>query len=135
MTRARFLPLGVRVDEAGPRREDENVTAKTPGDEAFVAALCEALAPYPWRRFTPELLARFALAAHDRQALTVALSSMRGAAVGGWERLEPVDRSDGRAAPLVEFLTDRRWPSLRLPALCRDLAVLVAGAGPRTSRY
>jgi len=111
------------------------VNVKTPGDEAFVAALCEALAPYPWRRFTPELLARFALAARDRQALTAALSALRGAAVGNWERLEPVDRSDARAAPLIDFLTDRRWTSSRLPALCRDLAALVAGAGPRTSRY
>lgn len=111
------------------------MTAKTPGDEAFVAALCEALAPYPWRRFTPELLARFAVAARDRQELTAVLGALPGAAVGSWERLEPADRPDGRTAPLVEFLTDRRWNSSRLPALCRDLAALVAGAGPRTSRY
>lgn len=111
------------------------MNAKTPGDEAFVAVLREALAPYPWRRFTPELLARFGLAARDRQALTAALSAMPGAAVGGWERLEPVDRADARVAPLIDFLTDRRWTSSRLPALCRDLAALVADGGPRTSRY
>jgi hypothetical protein len=111
------------------------VDPRTSGDEALVAALTEALAPYPWRSFTPELLARFALAAHDRQALTAALSTLQGAAAGSWERLEPADRGDARVAPIVGLLAHRRWMALRLPVLCRNLAAVVVGARPGTSHY
>jgi len=97
------------------------VNARTPGDEAVVAALCAALAPYPWRRFTPELLARFALAARDRQELAAVLSEVQGAAVGTWERLEPTERSDARVPRIVEFLADLRWAELSLLAMCRNL--------------
>ena len=66
--------------------------------------MCEALSPYPWRSFTPELLARLALAARDRHLLDKALSSVQGAAVGRWGVLEPVARDDARLASIVEFL-------------------------------
>ena len=96
--------------------------ATTPSDELVVAALCEALAPYPWRRFTPELLARFGLAARDRQQLTTVLAALPGAAVGSWERLEPADRSDARVAWIVGSLADLRWDAASLLATCRHLA-------------
>jgi hypothetical protein len=117
----------VRVNETGRRGEDGNVSARTPSDEEVVAALRAALAPYPWRRFTPELLARFALAARDRQELAAALSEVQGAAVGTWERLEPAERADARVPGIVELLADLRWAETSLVATCRDL-VHVLGA-------
>jgi hypothetical protein len=100
------------------------VSASKPCDESVVDAMCAALAPYAWRRFTPELLVRVALAAGDRCRLETALAGLEGAAVGQWDRLEPTERDDVRVAPLVGFLTDRRWTASRLPALCRDLAAV-----------
>ncbi|MGH3505592.1 MAG: hypothetical protein ACRDO2_00135 [Nocardioidaceae bacterium] len=97
------------------------MTARTPSDETVVAAMCAALAPYPWRRFTPELLARFALAVSDRHGLEEGLLTVQGAAVGRWDRLMPVERDDPRVPRLVEFLTSHRWTELSLPALCRSL--------------
>jgi hypothetical protein len=97
------------------------VTARTPEDESVVSALSAALEPYPWRRFTPELLARFVLAARDRQRLHALLGAVPGASVGSWTTLEAAPRDDVRAAPLVEFLVSHRWTELSLPALCRNL--------------
>jgi hypothetical protein len=91
-------------------------------DEAVATALCDALAPYSWRRFTPGLLARIALAVRDRQELAAVLSGLPGAAVGSWERLEPADRSDERVARLVGFLVDLRWTEATLLATCATLA-------------
>ena len=93
------------------------MSARTPSNEAVVAALCEALAPYPWRRFTPELLARFALAARDRHQLTAVLTDIQGVAVGTWETLEPADRDDARVTRIVADLCWARG----LPATCRNL--------------
>jgi hypothetical protein len=98
------------------------VDARTPSDDPVVAVLCTALAPYPWRRFTAGLLARFALAVRDRQELTAVLSGLPGVAVGSWERLEPADRSDERVARLVGFLADLRWTEATLLATCATLA-------------
>jgi hypothetical protein len=98
------------------------MNARTPNDEAVVAALCAALAPYPWRHFTPELLARFALAVRDRQELAAVLSEVPGAVVGTWQRLEPAERSDARVPRIVELLAAVRWAELSLPATCRNLA-------------
>ena len=100
--------------------------ARQPGADGDVAALCEALAPYSWRRFTPELLVRFALAVRDRQELTAVLSGLRGAAVGTWDRLEPADRSDARVARLVDLLADLRWAEASLRATCGTLAAALA---------
>jgi hypothetical protein len=121
MTPGRFRPGEARVDVTGRRREDGNVDSRRPSEEPVVAALCAALAPYPWRHFTPELLARFALAVRDRQELTAVLSEMQGAAVGTWQRLEPAERSDARVPRIVELLADVRWAELSLPATCRKL--------------
>ena len=60
------------------------MTARTPEDESVVSSLCAALEPYPWRRFTPELFARFVLAIRDRQSLHDELVTVPGAAVGSW---------------------------------------------------
>jgi hypothetical protein len=86
-----------------------------------VPALCAALEPYQWRRFTPELFARYVLAARDRQSLQVVLVTVPGASVGCWGSLEPAPRDDPRAAPLVDFLASHRWTELSLPTLCRNL--------------
>jgi hypothetical protein len=98
-------------------------------DEAVVTALRDALAPYSWRRFTPGMLARVALAVRDRQELTALLSGLPGAATGSWERLEPADRSDARVARLVGRLAGLRWAEASLPATC---AVLAGALGPES---
>lgn len=97
------------------------MSARRPSDDEVVAALCAALAPYPWRRFTPELLARFALAARDRRELAAVLSEVPGASVGTWERLESAERADARVPRIVEFLADLRWAETSLLATCRNL--------------
>jgi hypothetical protein len=102
------------------------VNARTPSDEAVIAALCAALAPYPWRHFTPELLARFALAARDRQELAAVISDVPGAAVGTWWSLEPAARADARVPRVVEFLADLRCAELSLLATCRNLVGVLA---------
>ena len=86
-----------------------------------MSAMSAALEPYPWRRFTPELFARFVLAAHDRQSLEAVLGAVPGASVGSWVALEAAPRDDVRASPLVEFLVSHRWTELSLPTLCRSL--------------
>lgn len=86
-----------------------------------MSALCAALEPYPWRRFTPDLFARFVLAARDRQSLHAVLGTVPGASVGSWTTLEAAPRDDARAAPLVEFLVSHRWTELSMPRLCRNL--------------
>ena len=98
------------------------MSVRPASDEAVVTALCDALAPYSWRRFTPGLLARIALAVRDRQELAAVLSGLPGAAVGSWERLEPADRADARVPRLVGFLAGLRWTEASLPATCATLA-------------
>ena len=83
--------------------------------------MCAALAPYSWRRFTPDLLARMALAARDRRSLESLLRAVEGARVGEWEPLEAAAPDDARVARIVEFLACHRWTELRLPTLCRSL--------------
>lgn len=102
------------------------MTARTPDDESMVAAMCAALSPYPWRRFTPELLSRLTLAARDRHLLEEVLASVPGAAVGRWEVLEPVGRDDPRAGAIVEFLGRHRWTETGLSTLCERLAGVVS---------
>ncbi len=101
------------------------MTTWTFGDQAAVDAMCAVLEPYAWRSFTPELVARFMVAASDRESLRTGLVGVPGAAVGSWGRLEPAAPDDRRLEPLVEFLTSHRWTQLRLPALCRALLPLV----------
>lgn len=92
-----------------------------PSGEEVVDAVAATLAPYAWRDFTPEMIARFVVAASDRESLRRTLGSMAGATVGRWERLTPAASDDPRLAPLLAFLASHRWTDLRLPALCRNL--------------
>lgn len=88
---------------------------------SMVTSLCGALSPYPWRRLTPHMVARLALAACDRHAIESMLAVIHGAEVGHWDDLEPVERHDARVPPLVGFLDAHRWAELQLPTLCRAL--------------
>ena len=89
--------------------------------------MCAALEPYPWRRFTPALFARTALAAHDRRGLETLLLTVQGTRVGAWEALEPAQPDDVRVTRVVEFLVSHRWTELRLPALCRSVLAVIGG--------
>lgn len=109
------------------------MTTISPREEATVAAICAALAPYPWRSFTPEMLTRAVLAASDRQGIRELLSSVPGVAVGPWEEVSFSDRGDVRVKDLVEFLMSHRWSDLSLSGLCRELLARLdvgAGGGP-----
>jgi len=101
--------------------EGGNVTARTPDDEAVMDVVAAALAPYAWRDFTPEMVARLVVAANDRENLRRTLDSVVGATAGRWEHLVPAAADDPRLAPLLTFLTSHRWTGLKLPALCRSL--------------
>src|SRR5512144_3080502 len=72
------------------------VSTKDPLDESAAEALAAALTPYPWRRFTPDLLARWVVAASDRNSLSGLLGTVPGAVVGEWHRLDPADPGDPR---------------------------------------
>jgi hypothetical protein len=102
------------------------VTATDNSQESVIAAMCAALNPYPWRGFTPEQFARWALAASDRQGLHEALVTVKGTTVGTWAPLDPADHDDARLPRVVEFLASHRWTEFRLPALCRSLLSVLA---------
>ncbi|MCX4704441.1 hypothetical protein [Streptomyces sp. NBC_01373] len=74
-------------------------------DDARVHAVSAALSPYVWRRLTPEMVSRRALAAIDGHGAAGA----------------PVARRDERIGILVEFLAGCRWRSLTADALSRQL--------------
>ncbi|WP_266485398.1 hypothetical protein [Streptomyces sp. NBC_01481] len=74
--------------------------------DARVRAVSEALSPYAWRRLTPEMVSRRALAAINGHGAADAV---------------PVARHDERIGVLVEFLTGCRWRSLTADAVSRQL--------------
>ncbi|MDX2552097.1 hypothetical protein [Streptomyces stelliscabiei] len=74
--------------------------------DARVCAVREALSPYEWRRLTPEMVSRRALAAIDAPGTAHPL---------------PVIRHDERIGVLVGVLTGCRWRSLTVAAVSRQL--------------
>jgi hypothetical protein len=104
------------------------VTGSNPSDRAAVEAVSAALAPYPWRSFTPEQVARRAVAARDRHALADLLQAVAGGAVGPWEDLEPADRDDPRVTVLVVLLASHPWRAFSLHTLCRHVVALLHDA-------
>lgn len=104
------------------------MTASSPFEAAGAVALCAALAPYNWRRFTPEWLARRVLAAYDRHGLAELLGSVPGAEVGPWPQPVVADVDDPRLPPLVEFLGSHQWTRLTLRALCDRLLTVLGKA-------
>ncbi|WP_406253722.1 hypothetical protein [Streptomyces chartreusis] len=68
--------------------------------------MSEALSPYAWRRLTPEMVSRRALAALDEP---------------GTADPVPVARHDKRIGVLLEFLAGCRWRSLTADALSRQM--------------
>jgi hypothetical protein len=98
-------------------------------DDPTLAGMSELLRPFPWRSFSAELLARTFLAAKDRQELAGLLAGVPRAGVGGWEPLEPADRSDPRVSALVRFLAGHRWDQLSLPGLCGHLLAVLGRGG------
>ncbi len=74
---------------------------KAPATDAAVRA---ALAPYPWRRLTPQMLVRRVLATVD-------------GARPSWA----VAPDDPRVEPLLAVVSGLPWRALRLDALCRLL--------------
>ncbi|MET9731217.1 hypothetical protein ABZZ79_11305 [Streptomyces sp. NPDC006458] len=71
-----------------------------------VCAVREALSPYDWRRLTPEMVSRRALAAIDSPGTADAV---------------PVARHDERIGVLAEPLKSCRWRSLTVEAVSRRL--------------
>lgn len=104
------------------------MTGSNPTDRTALEAVAAALDPFPWRSFTPEQVARRAVAARDRHALTDLLQAVAGSAVGGWEDLEPADRDDPRVAVLVALLGSQPWRAFSLHTLCRHLVALLHDA-------
>jgi hypothetical protein len=90
-------------------------------EEGQVAGVCEALEPYEWRSFTPQLLARCALGALDRYRVIRLIAEVSGGATDDPGPVEPADRGDVRVDVLVDFLTGHRWRTLTLAAVSEHL--------------
>ena len=101
------------------------MTTNRPHDDPVVAALCLTLERYPWRGFTPQLLARLALAQWDRHAVQRLLADVPGASPGPWREVEPVAADDKRVEALVVGLTAHRWTQLTASTVCRQLLGLL----------
>ena len=95
-------------------------------DEHDVAAVCAALEPFAWRRFTPDMLARCLLGALDSRRVQELVAGVPGARAWDAGPLQPADRGDARADVVVEFLAGTRWRSLTLSALCRQVLQVLA---------
>jgi len=78
----------------------------TPLDDVRVRAVSEALGPYAWREFTPEMVCRRALATLNGRTVTGA---------------QPVSRPDEWTGALVAYLARYRWRSLTVSGLSRLL--------------
>jgi hypothetical protein len=104
------------------------VTVSSGREESAVSAVSAALSPFKWRGFTAEQLARFVLAADDRQGLADLLVRVPGVEVGPWEEPEPVSAEDPRVKAIVDFLDCHRWTQLTLDTLSRHLVSVVRGA-------
>jgi hypothetical protein len=90
------------------------------------AAVAAALAPYAWREFTDDMLARRAVSAMDRHTVVTFLSGLPGAEIGGSDALEPAEAGDARVAALAGVLDDQHWRERSLTRLCMDLSSAVA---------
>ena len=89
--------------------------------EELVSSARAALERYPWRRLTPGLFARLALAANDRHTVQLLLEGVGGTEIGGWENLEPVHLEDDRVDRLVDFLASQKWATQPLAVVCSNL--------------
>ena len=101
------------------------MTTTRPHEDPVVSALCLTLSQYPWRSFTPRLLARLALAQWDRHGVQQLLAEVPGASLGEWLEVEPAPADDPRADTLVAFLSAHRWTHLTASAVCRQLLGLL----------
>jgi hypothetical protein len=101
------------------------MTTSHPHHDTFVTALGLTLGRYPWRRFTPLLLARLVLGQWDRLAVEGLLAAIPGTAPGAWREVEPVPADDPRADALVAFLATHSWKHLSADAVGRQLLGLL----------
>jgi hypothetical protein len=101
------------------------MTTIRPHDDPVVAALSLTLDRYPWRSFTPRLVARLVLAQWDRHAVERLLTDLPGTSPGVWRPVEPAPADDPRAQALVAFLTSRSWKHLSASTVARLLLGLL----------
>jgi hypothetical protein len=90
-------------------------------DDAQMAAMSAALAPYSWRGFTERMLARRVIGAADRQAIVDFVACIPGTQVHGLEPVEPAAPDDERVEALVHALEGRLWRQWSLARLCAEL--------------
>jgi hypothetical protein len=101
------------------------MTPTRPHEDPVAAALTLTLDRYPWRSFTPQLLARLALAQWDRHAVERLVADVPGASPGLWREVEPAPADDPRADALVASLRAHRWTHLTASTVCRHLVGLL----------
>ncbi len=94
------------------------------GESAAVVAA--ALAPWPWRESSEDLLARRAVAAMDRHTVAVFLSSLPGTEIGAADGIELADAGDERVAVLERALSGQYWRDRSLISLSMELCSAVA---------
>jgi hypothetical protein len=87
-----------------------------PRDHPWIVAIEESLEPFAWRRLSTEMLARYIVAALDRQSLRSELAAICDPPdVGG--PLEPASSDDERVEVVVEALSMCPWRSLTSAAV------------------
>ncbi len=101
------------------------MTPNRPREDPVLAALCQTLSRYPWRSFTPQLLARLVLGQWDRHAVELLVAGVPGASPGVWREVEPAPADDPRTGGLVAFLTARSWKHLSVSTVGRQLLGLL----------
>jgi hypothetical protein len=100
--------------------------ARWPADPR-VAEIAAQLAPYPWRDFTEQMLARRVVGAVDRVRVTAFLADLAGTDIGPVDPLEPAEPGDERVDVLTQVLRDRRWRGLALDRLSEVLLAALDG--------
>ena len=100
--------------------------ARTSGRDP-AAAIAAALAPYAWREWTDEKLARRVVGTVDRHDVVGFLYGMPGTDVGTLDAMDPAEADDARVAVLMRGLAGRRWREWTLARLSADLVSALQG--------
>ena len=93
----------------------------------YHAAVCSALEPIPWKRMTPEMLARHVVGELDRLRVVDLLADVATVSLPHEPSVQLADRTDERVAVLVAALATFRWRSLTRAGLCRQLLAALDG--------
>jgi hypothetical protein len=97
----------------------QGVIQHFPRDDPWLVAIERSLEPFAWRRLSTEMLARYVVAALDRQRLRAELGAICDPTdLGG--PLEPAAAGDERVGVVVHALNACPWRSLTSAAVAEQ---------------